>query len=421
MKKIVLLAGLAVISSGLFARGKDSAAFVPKKYAAPDAGLTLPAGFSGTIVATGLSGARHLSVTPAGNIYVKLGWLKDGKGIYYLTDADKDGVYEGQAGFGNFPGTGIIAKGGWLYASSNSEVFRYKLNERGEVANPAAPEKIITGLADHNRDNAKPFALDNNGNIYVTCGSYSNSCIVTEGSVKSPFPCPLLDSVGGIWKFSASKPNQTLKDGVRYATGIKNAVGITWNKATNSLFATQHGRDELNKLFPQYYTAEQQNLLPAETMYELHQGSDAGWPYIYYDPFTHKKMLAPEYGGDGQKTGGEKALNPTVSFPAHLAPNDLLFYTGNTFPAKYKNGAFIAFHSKSPQLNKGFLVAFIPFKNGKPSGEWEIFADGFGGKDYATNGKAPQHKPCGLAQGPDGALYVADDMGGAIFRIQYTK
>ncbi|HWB26430.1 MAG TPA: PQQ-dependent sugar dehydrogenase [Chitinophagaceae bacterium] len=423
MKKLLTLTAFAIVTvTTLYAHTGDTASFVPAKtrHTVTAADISLPAGFSATVIATGLDGSRHIAIAPNGGIYIKLGWLKNGKGICYLKDTNGDGIPDEQTMFGDFPGTGIAVKNGWLYASSNSAVYRYKLNDKDEVVN-TIPEKIVTGLVDRNRDNAKEFVLDNNGNIYVVVGSYVNACLVDDKSLKAPMPCPLLDSVGGVWKFSAGKQNQTYSNAVHYATGFKNMVGMCWNTATNSLFAMQHGRDMLNKLFPQYYTPQQEGLLPAETMYELHQGSNGGWPYVYYDPFTHKKILSPEYGGDGKKTGGKNAQNPVVSFPAHLAPDDLLFYTGNTFPAKYKNGAFIAFHGKSPQLNKGYLIAFVPFKNGKPSGEWEIFADGFGGKDYATNGKAPQHKPCGLAQGPDGAIYVTDDIGGTIFRIQYDK
>jgi glucose/arabinose dehydrogenase len=104
-----------------------------------------------------------------------------------------------------------------------------------------------------------------------------------------------------------------------------------------------------------------------------------------------------------------------------MAPDDLLFYTGSMFPEKYKNGAFIAFHSKSPKLNKGYLVAFVPFSNGKPSGKWEIFADNFAGIDLTKPGGDLQYRPVGLAQGPDGSLYVADDLKGAIFRISYKE
>ena len=114
-------------------------------------------------------------------------------------------------------------------------------------------------------------------------------------------------------------------------------------------------------------------------------------------------------------------MNPLVAFPAHLAPNDLLFYKGTLFPAKYRHGAFIAFHSQSTVMHKGYFIAFVPFKNNKPSGKWEIFADGFAGIDLNHPSGPIQHRPCGLAEGPDGALYVADDLGGNVYRIGYKK
>ena len=174
-------------------------------------------------------------------------------------------------------------------------------------------------------------------------------------------PCPILDSAGGIWKFKANQLNQTYGDGVRYATGLRNVVGLDWNNETNSLFVMQHGRDQLHDLFPDLYTTKQSAELPAECMYELHQGSDCGWPYIYYDWQQKKKMLNPEYGGDGVKTSGENAQEPVAAFPGHMGPNGLLFYTGNMFPEKYKHGAFIAFHgswNRSPEPQKGLLYCF---------------------------------------------------------------
>jgi glucose/arabinose dehydrogenase len=418
IQQIFAATGMALLSLTAFAGGGPKEKKEVKM--AAEAALKLPGGFTATVVATGVDGARHIAITKQGGIYVKLAWLKNGKGIWHIKYNAASGTAEQQDGFGNYPGTGMFIKDGYLYASSNDDVYRYALDEKGEVKNPEQPEKIITGLVNHNRDNAKAIALDNNGHIYVVVGSYVNACL-TGKSLVAPSPCPVLDSAGGVWQYSANKLNQSYSNGIRYATGLKNVVGINWNTQTNSLFVMQHNRDQLHDLFPQIYTAEQAGLVPAETMYELHKGTDAGWPYVYYDQFKHKKILAPEYGGDGNKTAGEKAQNPAAAFPAHLAADGLLFYTGNTFPAKYKNGAFIAFHGKSPELNKGYLIAFVPFVNGKPSAKWEIFADGFAGPGYETATTAPKHKPCGLAQGPDGAIYVADDTGGYIYRIQYIK
>ena len=384
-----------------------------------DKKIKLPTGFSATVLATDLGPTRHIAVGKSGDIYVKLSKLKDGKGIYILRDTNKDGKIDETKMFGNYPGTGIYIKDGYLYSSSNTGVFRYKLNEKEEIINTDQPEKILDGLVDKGRDNAKPITLDKEGNLYVTVGSYSDNCR-EAGTGKGMSPCSILDSAGGIWKFKADKLNQTFADGKLYSTGLKNSVGIDWDTKTNTLFATQHGRGKFDDFYPQYYTPKQSAELPAETMYQLKGGDDAGWPYIYYDHIQKKKILAPEYGGDGKKTGGEKALNPVAAFPAHLGPNALMFYTGDMFPARYKNGAFIAFHSQSAELHKGYMVAFVPFVNGK-AGKWEIFADNFAGVDLVKPTGPIEHRPCGLAQGPDGALYVTDDLNGTIFKINYQK
>lgn len=380
-------------------------------------GLTLPEGFSASVVADSLGSLRHLAVNKSGDIYVKLSALKDGKGILFLSDTDHDGKMDKTIGFANYPGTGIRIQGNVMYSSSNSSVYKYQLNDMQQVIDTGKAEMIVQGLVDKGRDNAKAIALDGNNNLYVVVGSYDETCMDAEGHGMSN--CPLLDSVGGIWQFSTNKLHQSYSDAVHYARGLKNVVGLDWNEATKSLFGTQHGRGGLNDKFPKLYTQEQDRSLPAETLYELGKGADAGWPYVYYDPFQHKKIVSPEYGGDAKKSVDNKYVNPVADFPAHLAPNDLLFYTGNMFPKKYKNGAFIVFHGQSQPLKKGYFVAFVPFQNGKPSGPWEIFADNFTGVDLSNPKGSYQHRPIGIAQGPDGALYVADDLKGTIFKITY--
>ena len=273
---------------------------------AGNAGLKMPPGFGALKVADGLKAARHLAVAPNGDIFVKLEGLKSGKSIYWLHDANKDGKAEQMKGFGNYIGTGMYLKDHYLYASSNEEIYRYKLGDdfKPDTANP---EKIITGLLSRHEHESKSIVLDDAGNIYTNIGAYSNACQVQDRMKGSPSmnPCPILDSAGGIWQFEADKQNQTYGDGIRYATGLRNVVGLDWNTQTNSLFVMQHGRDQLNDLFPDLYTVKQSAELPAECMYELHHGSNCGWPYIYYDQVQHKKIVSPEYGGDGKKEGGE--------------------------------------------------------------------------------------------------------------------
>ncbi|MEO6851816.1 MAG: PQQ-dependent sugar dehydrogenase, partial [Mucilaginibacter sp.] len=306
-----------------------------------DAALTLPAGFNASVIADKLGGARHLVVTPQGDIYLKIRGVSDGKGIVLLHQANGKAEIKSSFGLG---GTGIYIKNGYLYGSTDHEVYRYKLNANDQVIDPAKPELVVSGLIGRNEHEPKAILLDNAGYLYVNIGAYSNSCQVKDrqkGSMGQK-GCPILDSAAGIWRFSANKLNQHYSDGIRYATGLRNVVGMAWNTQLNQLFVMQHGRDQLHDIFPDLYTTKQSALLPAECMYAIKKGDNAGWPYIYYDEFQHKKILAPEYGGDGKKEGGKNAIDPVVAFPGHLAPDGLLFYTGSQFPARYKNGAFIA-------------------------------------------------------------------------------
>lgn len=412
-----LSAGLAIIVCAA------SCSKTPTETAvAVDAKLQIPQGFKGTIIADSIGKARHITVAPNGLIYVKLADTVDGKGIIAL---EPSGVAANvKTSFGDFGGTGIYIKDGYLYASSNTEVFRYKLDEQFNVVDPANPEKLVSGLIDRSQHETKSLVLDNEGNIYVNIGAFSNACQEqdrTKGS-KGMMPCPVLDSAGGIWMFKASVTNQGYKDGVKYATGLRNVVGLDWNQELNQLFVMQHGRDQLNTLYPDLFNDQQSAELPAECMFAVKQGDHCGWPFTYYDPQQKKKILAPEYGGDGKKEGGAEYIDPAAAYPAHMAPNGLLFYTGNQFPEKYKNGAFIAFHgswNRAPEPQAGYFVVFQPFKDGKPSGDWEVFADGFSGSKENTASGNAQHRPCGLAQGPNGELYVTDDKIGTIYKIEY--
>ncbi|GAA4807212.1 sorbosone dehydrogenase family protein [Olivibacter ginsenosidimutans] len=391
-----------------------------------NAGLTLPEGFGALKAADSVGKARHLVVNANGDIFVKLEKPKDGSGILMLSDGDGDGKVDSTAGFGNYDGTGIAMKGDYLYASSNTDVFRYKLNEHQHVIDGQKPDTVVSGLIDRRQHNSKSISLDEAGNIYVNIGAYSNACQIQDRTKGSPgmLPCPILDSAGGIWQFKAEGIKQGYADGVHYATGLRNVVGLDWNKQASALFVMQHGRDNLQDFYPELFGGPDVSVnLPAETMYEVHQGTNAGWPYFFYDQDKKQKVLNPEYESHRAALSADSIADPAVAFPGHLAPNALLFYTGNMFPEKYRNGAFIAFHgswNRAPK-QEGFFVAFVPFKNGKPNGEWEVFAKGFAGAEQVESPGDAKHRPTGLAQGPDGSLYVSDDAGGTIYRIIYGK
>ncbi len=141
--------------------------------------------------------------------------------------------------------------------------------------------------------------------------------------------------------------------------------------------------------------------MPSEELILAVKGGDYGWPYCYYDPQLEKLVLAPEYGGDGKKVGEcAQKLGPAAAYPAHWAPNGLTFYGGDRLPEKYRGGAFIAFHgswNRAPEPQAGYNVVFQPFSGGKPSGDYEMFADGFAGPRKQPG--LAKHRPSGLAVG----------------------
>lgn len=397
-------------------------------------GLILPYGFGALVVSEGVGESRHIAVNKNGDIYVKLRIEKGDKGNVALRDTNNDGKADVVKRFGNYPNDGRFAtemriNDGYLYYSSELVVYRQKLSENSLIPE-GEPEVIVVDKFPIRWHNAKSLAFDNENGIYVTFSAPTNACEDYKATgktynaiVKGENPCSQLKILGGIWKFDKNKLNQTQEDGVRYATGVRSVVGISWNQDDNSLYAVNHGRDYLHNHAQKYYSLWENAILPAEEFMNIREGDDYGWPYTYYDHFKNKRMLAPEYGGDGKKVAKGNYANPIMGLPAHWAPNDLLFYRGNQFPERYTKGAFVAFHgstNRTPYPQAGYIVAFLPFRDGKPTGELEVFADGFVGKDKISSMKDAKYRPMGLAEGPDGSLYISESKKGKIWRILFN-
>jgi glucose/arabinose dehydrogenase len=233
-----------------------------------------------------------------------------------------------------------------------------------------------------------------------------------------------------VWRFRTDR-RQTQRDGERFATGIRNAVALAVNPGDGRLYVVQHGRDQLYGNWPALFDSVKSAETPAEELFRVERGDDFGCPYCYYDDQIGRKVLAPEYGGDGRTAGRcEGKKGNVAAYPAHWAPNALMFYTGRQFPERYRNGAFIAFHgswNRQPALpQSGFNVVFQPMRDGRAAGQYEVFADGFFGEEArlaARPNQAPpgakRHRPTGLAVGPDGSLYISDDGMGRIWRVYY--
>lgn len=401
-------------------------------------GLFLPDGFDALVVVDSIGRTRHIAVNENGDIYVKLTYneaMNGSRGTVGLRDTNHDGKADTIKYFGDYKDEGGLAVGvtihdGYLYTSTIRNVLRNKLTP-GKLVPESETELILTdedSTLTKNWHTTKPVAFDNDGNMYVPFGSPDDACQDNKlyGPVGIPGgqglnPCPELETHAGIWRFDASKTGLKQKDGFKFSTGIRSVVGMAWNPMDNNLYAVMNGIDNFHTLYPNIYSSWLAALLPAETLLKVTEGSDFGWPYAYYDQLQGKNILQPGYGGDGKKPA-DKYDKPAMGFPGHWAPMEILFYSGKQFPARYEKGAFIAFHGstdRSPYPQAGFFVCFIPFENGKPSGKWEVFADGFTGVDTVANTNDAVYRPMGLATGPDGSLYISESNKGKIWRVMY--
>ena len=439
---ITILASLAILNILVLAAGcssdRKTTSSATQQCSSDNGGLTLPAGFCATVFADSIGHARHIVVASNGTVYVNT-W----SGTYYGNDTPHSGGFlvalrgttgDGKADVisrfgdsvqsGGHGGTGIALYKDAIYAKSNDKIVRYDLPADGSALSGAG-DVIMSGLPLTGDHQMHPFAIDGGGSLYVDLGSATNACQFQNRIAlsKGHQPCTELETRAGIWRYDANVTGQKFSPAERYATGIRNADGITVD-STGGIYATQHGRDQLGDNWPKLYTTAQGAADPAEELLRVEQGGDYGWPECYFDSTQKKLVLAPEYGGDGGKAIGPCAekKQPIANFPAHWAPNDLTLYNGQMFPARYRGGAFIAFHgswNRAPLPQAGYNIVFVPFADGNPTGQFEVFAKGFAADSLMSPAQAA-HRPSGVAVGPNGELYVTDDVRGRIWRVVYT-
>lgn len=395
---------------------------VPAFAQEPD-NLILPPGFHASVVAEGLGPLRHLAVRPNGDIYASTGGEgAKPQGLMAIALGPDGKVAQVQHFSDVNGGTGIGLYHGMLYAASGNAIYRFHFKDNALLPE-GAPETVVADLP---RGGTHAIAFDDSGHLFVGLGAKSNACSTKPAPGAKPVgqkPCPDLTGGSGIWRFDADRIGQSFADGTQVATGIRFMTAMNWSPQAG-LYGIMHGRDGTHAAFPDIISAADDDAI-ADEMDHVVNGTDFGWPYSYYDGARKIRLLAPDYGGDGETAAEGHYSTPVATFePMRAAPVDLLFYEGRQFPAEWRGGAFIALHgTNGPQLaegRNGYRVAFLPFDRSGKAGTLKTFADGFAGPSPAdrNTGKA-KYRPVGLAVAPDGALYVADSVKGRIWRIRY--
>lgn len=394
--------------------------------------LKLPSGFAAQVVFEGTGESREIYVRSDGDIFVSLAGLGNGPHILGLRDEDGDYVVDTVERFHDLttpetqrpPQVHIEYFDDYLYAVDNEQVVRMHL-PRGKLT-PDGETEVVASIPYQRSHRGRTLSIDADGWVYVNIGAPSNACQANSRTRGSPGldPCPELEQHAGIWRWRGDVLNQSREDGELWAGGIRNAIAQTWDPVYKTLFVGQMGRDRLDSLWPEYFDSEQNAELPAEEFFAAAKGENYGWPYCYYDQFQRTKVLSPEYGGDGKTIGrcADFAL-PELTFPGHYSPASIAFYHDGKFPAKYKGGAFVALKgswNRAPLPQDGYVVAFVPFEEGAPTGDWEVFADGFKGFDTLYERGNARYRPQSVFVHTDGSLYILDNNEGRIWRVTYT-
>ncbi len=364
--------------------------------------------------ATGLSHPRWIHVLPNGDVLVAETAAPprpdDGKGvkaffmkqfmkkagsavpsanrITLLRDANGDGVAEMRVVFleGLNSPFGMALVGNDLYVANTDAVVRYPYTQ-GETKISKAGTRVteLPGGPLNHHWTKNVIASRDGSKLYATVGSNSN--VAENGMDKE-------EGRAAIWEVDAKSGSKRL-----FATGLRNPNGLGWEPMTGALWTVVNERDEIGSdLVPDYLTS-------------VKDGAFYGWPYSYFGTHVDERVKPP------RPDLVAKAVVPDYALGTHVAPLGMTFAEGNSLPPRFANGAFIGEHgswNRRPQ--SGYQVVFVPFANGKPSGEPLPVLTGF----LSAEGNA-YGRPVGVAIDKRGALLVADDVGDVIWRVSTAR
>jgi glucose/arabinose dehydrogenase len=349
-------------------QGRPSPGFKPRALA----------GFQVSMFAKGFKEPRYLAVAPNGDVF-----LADtgGNTVYVLHDPGSGKASDTRTTFAdklNEP-FGIAFHDNYVYIADTNEVIRFPYDPKTSKRTGGREHILDLPSGGMHSTRTVVFSLDGS-KMFVSAGSDCNVCVESD---------PRRAAI------QVADPDG--KNAKIYASGLRNAVGLAINPDNGALWADINERDMMgDNLPPDYFT-------------HVPQGGFFGWPYSYIgknlDPRVKEKR--PDLVA--------KALVPDVLLGPHVAPLESTFYTGKQFPASYWHGAFVALHgSWNRSIHSGYMVVFVPFKNGEPSGLPISFLNGF---DPNPRAKAVDGRPVGVAVAKDGSLLVSDDVGNVIWRV----
>ncbi|MBI1736142.1 MAG: sorbosone dehydrogenase family protein [Candidatus Rokubacteria bacterium] len=364
----------ALVAVGCFYRGY-LAGIMPSS--APDvADITVPAGFRVTVYAADVPNARQMALGPAGIVFV--GSRSAGK-VYAVVDRDGDHRADAVHVLARDlqQPSGLAFRDGTLYVADVSRVLRFRDVAR-DLARPPSPEVVTSAYPTDGHHGWKFVAFGPDGRLYVPVGAPCNVC--------EP-PGPLHATITRL-EVAGGRPEVI-------ARGVRNSVGFDFHPETGELWFTDNGRDWLGDDQP-----------PDELNRLGRAGEHFGFPYC------HGAGLVDPDHGRGRSCAG--FTPPARALGAHVAALGMRFYTGRTFPERYRGGIFIAEHgSWNRSTPVGYRVTFVKLDGGRAT-SYEPFATGW------LKGATAGGRPADVLVMPDGALLVSDDKAGRIYRISYA-
>jgi len=392
---LVVLSGIVLVTVALSQTGKlpvnwkglpdpfhtPSASNRPQVVDRPDgATLQVPDGFKVEEYMTGFDERpRFMQLGPSNEIVITdSGLRQEATGsVSVLKDKTKKKILESL----DRP-FGLAFHEDWLYVAEPTSVKRYKYDAKTMTV--ATPGEEVVSLEDFGKGHwTRSLLFDrDHKKLYVTVGSGSN-----------------IDLDEPPARAALHRYNPDGSGHEKVASGLRNTIGLRWRPGSDDLWAAVQERDGLG------------DDLVSDYLVQIKEGGFYGWPYAYSGP--HEEPRHKDVAPDMVK----KTLYPDVLLGAHVAVLDMLFYTGNQFPGKYKEGLFLAFHGSWNRSERvGYNISFIPFKDGKPTSGPQDFLTGW---RISPDKRQVWGRPVGLLQLPDGSLLVSDDGGKKLWRISH--